>query len=93
MNCLVCNDYETAYILNAVISLNMRLSGKITVQWGGIKRRDDGKYLLPLSAKMENTSSLIDRFTVEEYKDDWFPHDQQLYDDWFNGDGAPWRDV
>ncbi|WP_353853124.1 hypothetical protein [Dehalobacter restrictus] len=44
---LVFNDYQSAYIANAVISLNMRLCGDITMQWAEIQEREDGKFVIP----------------------------------------------
>lgn len=44
---LIFNDYQSAYIANAVISLNMRLGGDITVKWAEIQQREDGKHMIP----------------------------------------------
>ena len=44
---LVFDSHDEAYIANAVISLNMRLSGNLTVQWAEILEREDGKFLIP----------------------------------------------
>lgn len=73
---LVFNSYLDAYIANAIISLNMRLSGNITAEWGLIRERVDGKYVLPCPDQqyMTYVSGYID---IQEYQDDWFPSEEE----------------
>lgn len=68
---LIFDAYETAYIANATISLNMRLTGNITQQWAEIRQRNDGKYVLlqPASEHMTYVTGYTD---TEEYQEDWF---------------------
>jgi hypothetical protein len=48
MEQLVFDTYQAAYIANAVISLNMRLSGNLTQQFATAQERTDGKFVLPV---------------------------------------------
>jgi hypothetical protein len=67
---LVFEDYKSAYIANAIISLNMRLSGYATVQWAEIQERADSKFVIlkPDAIFMD----FIDGYTEEEYQESWF---------------------
>lgn len=44
---LVFNTYNQAYIANAIISQNMRLSRSITMAWAEISETTDGKFYIP----------------------------------------------
>lgn len=71
MTYLIFNEYEQAYIANATISLNMRLSGNITVQWGEIRQRLDGKFILlqPEERFMDYVTGYTDS---QQYSENWF---------------------
>jgi len=44
---LLFNTYNQAFVANAVISLNMRLSGSVTIGWAEIGETADGKFYIP----------------------------------------------
>jgi len=46
MTYLVFKDFPSAYVVNAIISQNMRLSGDVTVQWDQVRETTDGKFVL-----------------------------------------------
>lgn len=55
---------------NAIISLNMRLSGNATIQWSEIQERTDGKFVIVKPD--ENDMGYVVGYTEEEYSDSWF---------------------
>ncbi|MHB8124634.1 MAG: hypothetical protein ACYDEJ_03155 [Desulfitobacteriaceae bacterium] len=45
---LVFNTNSEAYVANAIISMNMRLSGNATNQWADIQETAEGQFVLPM---------------------------------------------
>lgn len=69
---LVFDTYEKVYIANAIISLNMRLTGNITIQYETPQQRlTDSKYVIQ---KPDNVDYMqyVSGYVEEEYSSDWF---------------------
>jgi len=45
---LIFDSYVDAFTANALISMQMRLSGNQTIQWADIQETAEGEYILPL---------------------------------------------
>lgn len=45
---LIFDTFADAFAANAIISMNMRLAGAVTVQWADIQETQDGQFVLPL---------------------------------------------
>lgn len=67
---LVFENYQSAYVANAIISLNMRLSGNTTVQWSEVQERIDGKFVI--LKPDEKDMNYVVGYTEEEYQESWF---------------------
>lgn len=76
MTYLIFETYQDAYVANAVITLNMRLGGGVSVQWAEPQQRQDGKWILQKpEQRFMNFVSTIGQYagvTEEEYNDNWF---------------------
>lgn len=74
MSYLVFDDERVAFIANAVISQNMRLSGDKTQQWDDIKPTKEGKFALLKPDKVEYLEYLdalqVDGLIPDELPDD-----------------------
>jgi hypothetical protein len=46
---LIFDMFSEAFTANAIISMNMRLAGNVTVQWADIKETTEGQFALPLA--------------------------------------------
>jgi hypothetical protein len=84
MKFLVFATYRSAYSANAIISLNMRLSGDCTVQYANVRERSDGKFVIPAPVTIgEDGNEVMDaalmeyvaNYSVEEYNSAWFVDD------------------
>ena len=71
---LVFNTHGEAYVANAIITLNMRLAGNVTVQWSEVRERLDGKFVIPKPE--ESVMQYVTGFTEEEYSAEWFESEE-----------------
>jgi hypothetical protein len=46
---LIFDTFGEAFTANAIISMNMRLAGAVTVQWADIQETAEGQFSLPLA--------------------------------------------
>jgi hypothetical protein len=46
---LIFDTFESAYVANATVSMNMKLAGAVTVQWADIQETLEGQFALPLA--------------------------------------------
>jgi hypothetical protein len=78
MNYLVFDTYQDAYVANATISMNMRLSGNVTQQWSDIRQRLDGKFVLLEPESLMHMQYVQNYIDIQEYSEEWFPQSEDL---------------
>lgn len=70
---LIFDTYEEAFVVNAVISQNMRFDGNVTASWADIQETRENEFALPLEEEQTELTYIdAEKFALLK------PHEQYM---------------